>query len=247
VLELARCDLDTGQPAVALRVLADAPPATDWFADRVNPALVLSLESARCQALAGTGDPAGARARLDIACAVGEQTLGSDHRAGLDARRTLAGIIAALGDPVAARDLLLAVQQVERAAGEAVEPGTMATVLALGQVGETLGDLDSAWTYIKSLSVLVDVGVDPRHPTMLAGQLLAARLEVLAGASQTALERLAPILDRSPHGVPDGPSRDDLPALEDGHPVLVAAQEMRRRIRGPAGGSDERVHWLGEE
>ena len=250
VLELCRCALDLAQPTEVLRLSAFPPAAEDWFRKTVSPALAMQLSVCQVLALAEDGDAA-ALPEAERLVALGVRLLGEEHLVVLETRRALAHTLVRADRPDRARNELLAVRDIEHAGREPVEPGSpgmLATALQLAEVAEILSDEDAVAAEITTLLALTGAGLDSDHPALLRARVVGARLAARTGDSQGAAQLLGPVVDRAPVPGSKGPTADDLPRLEEHHPVLEAARTILRGLKAPTSeGTARQASWLGDE
>jgi hypothetical protein len=101
------------------------------------------------------------------------------------------------------------------------------TLRQLARCADSSGDKQAAIGYHATLRAKAVGIIDPTHVALLRADLHHARRLLKATDIHGAARSLVPLLDRRPlaHG---------LPALEDGHPLLAAAQRLAEEIGIPS-------------
>jgi len=255
VLELARCARDLAQPAEVLALLDDSPALDPWFASQVSPALAVEVRLCRAEALCDSGDTAAAQLAVDEADRVVRDQLGTGHPLVLACRRANARLLARAGQTADAVGILLAVQSTEQGQLNPLDSGCITTRLSLAEIYARSGDRAAALAEVNEVINLVEHGVDPSSPAQLAARTAAARSDAEEERHDSALMWLQPVLDRRPVIDPSsGPNAAidgwNLPALEEGHPLLLEARKLERSLRQlPSELTDTRGRpwWASEE
>ncbi len=225
---LAKAALASGQPKTALELLTGQPVLTDWFAEQIS--FRVGYTARRLVALAGAmlsttpESPTDLRLSLDrlerFPLLDGLDPLAAELRRSLGEIDMLHG---RFGDAVVVLDALAA----DEGSGRLTPPQGWTLVL-LARAADGIGDRRLVRECYESVARFTTTGVDPVHPVLLTAHLdeaiRRARETDIGGAAGL----LAPLLSGQVSGGPE--------VLEAGHPLLVSARALARRLgvlRGP--------------
>jgi hypothetical protein len=236
VLELTRCARDLGQPTEAVALLDRSAALDPWFASRVSPALAAEVRLCLAEALGDIDEPTAAQRTVEDAERIVREQLGIEHPLLLTCRRTRARLLIGEGRPDDAIRILLGVRSTEDAFLHPADIGCVTTRLALADASNAVGNHAVALAELAAVIALAGQGVDAWHPALLAARVATARGEARDGYRSDAMRTLQPVLDRrpviDPSAGPDGSIGGwNLPALEEGHPLLVEVRRLERRLR----------------
>jgi hypothetical protein len=221
---LARIALELDQPDEATRVLPD-PPLLDWCEQQARSLLALAAVR-RGESAAALAAVQEAKARLGeriarAGAAGGDPDLLALHDADLlELDRVQGQILLLDGRPEEAGALLLGVRDAEPEPGG---PAAAGTLLWLARCADARRDGARAAQFTAALRAIPETGLDRAHPVRLAAELDHARRLLTTGAIDATGEILAGILDPRLLG-------HRRPALEQGHPLLRAAQLLAGQI-----------------
>jgi hypothetical protein len=228
VVALAEIALALDDPMQAEELLP-SEDVVQWIAENVSFRLATTIRRLRASAFARIhrGDEAEALVNLAVADLANWAPERADpDRLALD--RCRAEILWRTRRPEEASEILESVRAAEATLdGGIFSVASALTLRQLARCADSSGDKQAAIGYHATLRAKAVGIIDPTHVALLRADLHHARRLLKATDIHGAARSLVPLLDRRPlaHG---------LPALEDGHPLLAAAQRLAEEIGIPS-------------